>query len=106
MNTPPALPQRFSLSATPEVEAGVYADFVGVWHQPHCFVLDFSVHTNPPKVIEIDGQQVVNVPARLVARVRVPPGQVFEIMKALEKQLSLWEREQDRKPGRQAPPDT
>jgi tRNA(Phe) wybutosine-synthesizing methylase Tyw3 len=87
-------PRRLSLSATPEVESGVYADFVSVWHQPHLFILDFSVHTNPPQMIEVDGQQVLNVPARMVARVRIRPEQIFEIMKALNHQLTQWEKKQ------------
>jgi hypothetical protein len=97
----PPLPRRLSLSVTPEVEAGVYADFVSVWHQPHLFVLDFSVHTNPPQVLEVEGRQIINVPARMVARVRIRPEQIFEIMKALNQQLSRWEKEQ----GRAARPD-
>ncbi len=31
--------------------------------------------------------------AQVVARVRIPPSQVFEVMKVLEQQLSAWERE-------------
>jgi len=92
------LPRRLNVEATPEVQAGVYADFVGVWHQANSFVLDFSVYTSPPRVVEIDGQKVVNLNARMVSRVRVPPSQVFEIMKALEQQLSRWEREQGKQP--------
>lgn len=98
------MPRRLSLSASPEVEAGVYADFVSVWHQPHLFVLDFSVHTNPPQVVEVNGQSVVNVPARMVSRVRIRPEQIFEIMKALNQQLSLWEKEQGRAPRQEEPP--
>lgn len=97
MNQP--LPRRLNVAATPEVETGVYADFVRVWHLPSSFVLDFSVHTNPPQITEVDGQKVINMPARMVSRVRIPPSQIFEIMKALEKQLSLWEAEQGKRPG-------
>jgi hypothetical protein len=92
------LPRRLNVEATPEVQTGVYADFVGVWHQANSFVLDFSVYTSPPRVVEVDGQKVVNLNARMVSRVRVPPSQVFEIMKALEQQLSRWEREQGKQP--------
>jgi hypothetical protein len=31
--------------------------------------------------------------ATVVSRVRIPPSQVFELMKALEQQLSAWEKE-------------
>jgi hypothetical protein len=93
---PPNVPRRgqINMSAEPEIERGVYADFVGVWHQKHCFVLDFAALVRPPSVAEDEtGEQINNLDARLVSRVRIPPGQVFEIMKALEKQLSQWERE-------------
>jgi hypothetical protein len=100
----PQLPRRLSLSASPDVEAGVYADFVSVWHQPHLFILDFSVHTNPPQVVEVDGQKVVNVPARMVSRVRIRPEQIFEIMKALNQQLTRWEKEQGKLTRREEPP--
>lgn len=104
MSQPTPLPRRLSVSASPDVEAGVYADFVSVWHQPHLFVLDFSAHTSPPQVIEVEGQRVVNVPARMVARVRIRPEQIWEIMKALEQQLSRWEKEQGRATRQEDPP--
>jgi hypothetical protein len=34
----------------------------------------------------------------------VPPNQVFEIMKALERQLTGWEQETGRRPKPAAPP--
>ena len=98
------MPRRLSLSTTPEIEAGVYADFVSVWHQPHQFILDFSVHTAPPQVIEVDGTRVINVPARMVSRVRIRPEQIFEIMKALNQQLTRWEKEQGKATRLQEPP--
>lgn len=101
-----SLPRRLSLSTSPEVEAGTYADFVSVWHQPHQFVLDFSTYTGPPQVMESEGKQVLNVPARMVARLRVRPEQIFEIMKALNQQLSRWEKEQGKLPRTEEPPST
>ena len=91
------LPTRIQVTSTPELEVGCYADFVGIWHQDTSFVLDFSVCTNPPQLgHDDDGNHVLNIPARMTARVRIPPAQVFEIMKALETQLSAWERETGR----------
>lgn len=98
------MPRRLSLSSTPEVEIGSYADFVSVWHQPHQFVLDFSTYTGPPQVVETEGKQVVNLPARMVARIRLRPEQIFEIMKALNQQLSRWEKEQGKLPRTEEPP--
>jgi hypothetical protein len=94
MTNPQPARQQINLATTAEVEAGVYADFVGVWHHESSFVIDFAALTGPPVVKPgDDGQPVTQVKARLVSRVRIPPSQVFEIMKALEQQLSNWERE-------------
>jgi hypothetical protein len=94
MSQPNPASQKVSVSITPEVEAGVFANFVGVWHQADCFVLDFQTYTRPPQLgQDPDGNAYVDVATRVVSRVRIPPGQVFEIMKALEQQLSAWERE-------------
>jgi hypothetical protein len=44
---------------------------------------------SPPDPPDEDDQQDINT--QVVSRVRIPPSQVFEIMKALEQQLSQWE---------------
>jgi uncharacterized protein DUF3467 len=90
---------RVEISMPESKLPGVYADLVGVWHTPDTFVLDFSSFTEPPQLRPDDTGGVVVQPAHVVARVRVPPGQVFEIMKALERQLSMWERETGRSSG-------
>ena len=100
MGTPGEPEHRVEISMPESKLPGVYADLVGVWHTPETFVLDFSSYTEPPQLRPGDGGDVVVQPAHVVVRVRVPPGQVFEIMKALERQLSAWERET----GRSAPP--
>lgn len=92
--TEPSIPVRMNMTAEPAQEVGTYADFVAVWHQRGSFVLDFSVNTSPPRLGQDEqGNKIIDVNARLASRVRIPPEQVFEIMKALEKQLSSWERE-------------
>lgn len=100
MTTPSQpIPHRINVGMAPEVEVGVYADFVGVWHQPASFVLDFSVFTRPPTLgTDETGSQVVDLQARMAARIRIAPAQVFEIMKALESELSKWEIENGQRP--------
>jgi hypothetical protein len=76
-----------------ELVAGTYADFVAVWHSRDSFTLDFAALAGPQTVTTNEaGQSVPTGKARVVARVRIPPGQVFELMKALEKQLTQWEQ--------------
>jgi len=82
---------RIQLSLPPDKATGVFADFVRAWHTKDGFILDFSAYLEPPmhdaEANDIIQQSVV------VSRVRIPPSQVFELMKALEQQLSMWETE-------------
>lgn len=94
MSEQPLGPPQFQIEVPKEVEAGVPADFASIWHTNDSFILDFGVFKSPPQLVDgPDGGKIVQVPARLNARIRIPPAQVFEIMKALESQLSRWETE-------------
>ncbi len=86
---------HYSIKVPQEVQAGVPVDFAGVWRTNETLVLDFSVQTEPTRP-DADGNPVLN--AMTVARVRVPVAQGFELMRALNAQLTAWEREHpDRK---------
>lgn len=77
-----------------DVVSGVYADFVSIWHTPGTFTFDFAALAAPPEVSATEtGEPLTLLKSRVVARIRVPPDQVFEIMKALEQQLTAWEQE-------------
>ena len=94
----PIPPHRVEVTTPDQQVAGVAADLVGVWHTADSFVLDFSAFADPARVLVEDGVDVLVQKAQVVARVRIPPSQVFEIMKALEQQLSAWEAETGRAP--------
>jgi hypothetical protein len=83
--------QRVQISLPPDQSAGVFADFVQAWHTNDAFVLDFASLVQPPHTDEPGGPLILN--AAIASRVRIPPAQVFELMKALEQQLSIWEKE-------------
>ncbi|WP_170177902.1 DUF3467 domain-containing protein [Thermomonospora umbrina] len=89
------LEQRVEITVPEDAEVGVYAGFASVWRTQESFVLDFATEVRPPEVAQDpdSGSRYVHVPARVVARVRIPPGQVWELMKALEKNLSAYERD-------------
>ena len=94
MSEPPQLPAQLELNLPPEMEAGVYASFAAVWQDNDTLVLDFAVHTRPPEpVADIESGAVaaVRVPARVVSRVRIPAGQAWDLMRALNDQLGRWE---------------
>ena len=89
---------RFEVEIGPDVEVGVYANFVSIWHDAETFTLDFAAVTRPPFPVEdpATGEEYTKVPTRIVSRVKIPPSQVFEIMRALNVQLEAWERETGR----------
>jgi hypothetical protein len=90
---------------TPDDVHAVFADFASVWHTPDIFVLDFVALKAPPQPVQgPNGEPAIGVPCRVVQRVRIPPQQVFELMKALEQQLSKYEMEKAQQPGTEASP--
>jgi len=95
------LEHRVEITVPPESEVGVFAAFASVWRTQESFVLDFATEVRPPEVVQDEDSSTpyVHVPARVVARVRVPPGQIWELMKALEQNLSAYERESGKSHG-------
>ncbi|MDR1853183.1 MAG: DUF3467 domain-containing protein [Propionibacteriaceae bacterium] len=86
--------QHIQVRVPAENVPGIFADFVRAWHTRDAFVLDFSVFAEPGR--QEEDRTVWD--AQVVSRVRIPPGQVFELMRALENQLTAWEKENpDRK---------
>ena len=70
-----------------EVEAGAYANLLSVWHSQHEFTLDFAATL--PAQPGPDGDVVQ--PARVVARVKLPPTVVFSVLRALNENLTAYE---------------
>ena len=84
---------------------GAFADFVSVWHTNDVFTFDFRGAGRPPTRVEgDDGTSATTAQAQIVARVRVPRSQVFDEMKALERQLTAWEQATGRR-QKQLPPE-
>ncbi|WP_127792010.1 DUF3467 domain-containing protein [Agromyces sp. LHK192] len=88
-------PRQFTFEIPADRVEGHFADFASVWHTQTSFVLDFLTVTKPPTAVtdEADGVERIVTPAQVVSRIRIPPQQVFELAKALTRQLEAWERE-------------
>ncbi|MGB9376212.1 MAG: DUF3467 domain-containing protein [Mycobacteriales bacterium] len=86
-------PEQFlEIAVPPDQEVGVYANVLAIWHTEDEFTFDFAVK-QPTQLRQTDaGSEQVHVPARVVSRVRVPPGQVFEILKALNENMTHYEQ--------------
>lgn len=90
---------QLQLNLPPELEAGQYADFASVWHNANSFVIDFAALKQPPSLQETeDGQKIGVQQARVVARLRIPPQQVFELARALTQTLDVWEQATGQRP--------
>jgi hypothetical protein len=100
-------PTHYELRVPPEIEGGVYANFLGVWHTAHEFTLDFAA-TLPAEPMESPDGPAIRVPCRVTARVKVPPTLVFEILRALNLNMTGYEERfgEIRRPGEEeSPPD-
>lgn len=73
-----------------ELEAGIYASGVNIWWTPTDMVFDFGV-VLPTVQVDTDEGPGLQTRARVVARVRIPPGQVFEVVKGLNDALTGYE---------------
>lgn len=86
-----------------DVQGGVYANMAAVWHTPYEFTIDFAV-LQPPNS-DRDGNPIV--PARVVARVKFPPSQIFQLLQAINSNMGLYEQQYGaiQEPGGQHPPN-
>jgi len=93
-----AQPPEFEILVSPELEGGVYANFLTIWHTPFEFTLDFCATLQP----RLDDQDAPIVfPCRLVSRVKLPPMLVFDVLQALNQRMSIYEQQfgEIRRPG-------
>ena len=91
------IPTQINFEIPPEVEAGGFADFASIWHTDNVFVLDFASLRGPAtETHDEHGNPQRAVNARVVTRIRIPPEQVFELAKALTRELGLWEEQTGR----------
>jgi hypothetical protein len=95
----------FETHADPALEAGSYANALAIWHTSHEFTFDFLVSSAPPQPAHSAQGEVIRAPHRLVARVRVPPTAVFDIIRTINENLTMYEQRfgQIRRPGGDLP---
>jgi hypothetical protein len=95
----PGQRQEIQMDVPPDKEAGVYANFLAVWHSGHEFTLDFCT-TQPPKPSEEDPQRTV-MPSLVVSRVKIPVTLIFDVVRALNENMTRYEETfgEIRRPG-------
>lgn len=84
-------PLRFYVP--PEQEVGAYAETVAVWHTPYDFIIDFATIQLAQLTDPNDPNSELIVPARVVSRVRIPPGLVFDLIRTINARMEAYEAE-------------
>ena len=65
---------------------------MSVWHTPHEFTLDFGaiLQAEPADQMD-DAPERFVLPALVTARVKIPPTVVFDLLRALNENLTIYE---------------
>ena len=83
-------PTNLNFQVPPDLEGGAYANILGVWHTGHEFTLDFAV-TQP--AIAPTPAEPTTVPCRVVARVKIPPSVIFEMLRAINQNMTIYDNQ-------------
>jgi hypothetical protein len=99
---PPQRSVNFKFQLPDEEKVGSYANILAVSHTPHEFTLDFAVTGQPWPTDPDDDESPIEVPCDVVARVKIPPTVIFEVLRALNENMTSYEirHGEIRKPGR------
>lgn len=82
---------NYAIVIPEDLTGGTYANFLAIWHSAHEFTLDFAV-TQPPQPEDPEKPESKSVlPCVVVARIKVPVTIVFEMLKALNQNLTKYE---------------
>ena len=77
----------FRIDLPEGIEPGHYANLMSIWHSPYDFVLDFAVTDRG----EMQKNGSVEVPSRVVARIRIPLSMAQDVLRALADSVSKFE---------------
>lgn len=79
---------------TPEkLTAGAYANGVGVWFSQTEVTIDFMVNLPPEQGADQNGAPVLLAPQEVVARVKIPPPLLFQVMRNLAATQDRYENQ-------------
>jgi hypothetical protein len=97
------VPKTVNQLRTPEKwTAGVYANGLGVWSTQTEVTLDFIVNLPPEQATDQEGSPVAVIPQEVVARVKIPPPLLFQIMRNLAGAQDAYEAQWGSIPDYQA----
>ena len=85
----PDRPIELQIEVPAELEGGTYSNVLNVWHTAYEFTLDFGVMQAVGQ--QEDPEAPLHVPVRVVSRVRIPVTLLFEVLKALNTNMTNYE---------------
>jgi len=75
----------------PDSDVGAYANILSVWHTAYEFTLDFA-QTQPPQPADPANPEAGGVvPCRIVSRVKIPVTIAFNVIRALNENMTQYE---------------
>lgn len=90
-DAPPERRVEFTIDLPPELAGGVYSNFLAVWHTRHEFTLDFASTQAVIRPDDADPDSPVQVPCRVVARVKIPVSVIFDVLRAMNENMTRYE---------------
>jgi len=82
---------NYDFEITPETRTGVYANNLHIWYSPYEFVLDWGLTGRVEAEDPDDPTSPLRIPISVVARVRVPTGLIFDVLRALNEAMTGYE---------------
>ena len=84
---------EFEIRVPAELEGGVYANILTLWSTAYEFTLDFAATLPPVRGPEGPGGiPQINVPCRVVARVKVPVTALFPMLQMMNDNMTQYEK--------------
>ncbi|HEX6700292.1 MAG TPA: hypothetical protein VF101_06125 [Gaiellaceae bacterium] len=81
----------YEFDVSPEARIGLYANMLSVWYSPYEFAFDWGLSGPPQAEDEDDPASPLHIRGSVVARVRIPVGLGFDVMRALNQAMAGYE---------------
>ena len=88
---PPDHERYFEFDISPEVRRGIYANTLSIWFSPYEFAFDWGLVEQVEPEDPGDPASPIRVPILIVARVRLPTGRIFDVLRALNQSMTDYE---------------
>jgi hypothetical protein len=82
---------NYDFEISSETRIGVYANVVYIWYSPYEFALDWGLADEGEAEDSDDPTSPLRVPVSIVARVRVPTGLIFDVLRTLNEAMTRYE---------------